>query len=429
MIETRTQKTISKILLYTLYVVVFVWVISNDIITVKDSPGYLDMHINRSAVYPLFLWILKNSTGTLFAFATVFLQMSLGIIAVETLRKSIQTTLKSHWFFTIVLSAILLIPYVYNQRVANHFLSEAIAYPLYLLVISRGILGMATKQRKYFYQLLPLYLVLLLTRSQFLFLFPVLLVTIIIISYTARRFKKYALITVLLVCVPLAYTILDKTYHKAVHGHFVSTPWTGIHLMAPGLFLSHPEDVAIFSNENDKAFFAKLNDTLRKRKLNIHTLPKGKEPITVFIEEYAAIPNGTIYNVGKELVPYTTLNEQYIQLDAITKRLALPLITQNFKAYMVLFIQNFTYPFGSSKVLLLWLLTLGFSLYLYVVYKSNTFLIITFLQTALFCNVAIVAIGMYTIKRFMFYNDWIVFLLLFVLFDYAWKYIKMTTKT
>jgi O-antigen ligase len=53
-----------------------------------------------------------------------------------------------------------------------------------------------------------------------------------------------------------------------------------------------------------------------------------------------------------------------------------------------------------------------------VVYK-----VVSLLSILTLANVALVALGMHTIKRFTFYNDWVLFLIVFILMD---AYIKQS---
>lgn len=414
MISTKLFSNTYKFALYILLSLVFVWIISHDIGISKDSDGYLQALINRSAAYPLFLKTMKFLFGSFFNSATIIIQGIIGVVAIASFVNSLKKTMKMDAFWYILMAAVLSIPYVYNQNVANMFLSEALAYPLYLLVISKLILGFSLNEKKYFWQAVPLLLVLLLTRSQFLYLIPI----CILILLWLFSFKNTILLLCTFLIVPLMSSVLDKTYHYFEHDEFISTPWTSLHLLTPALFVADADDISLFEKPIERTLFSKLHDTLSKRKLNLYTLSSKKDPIGVFTNRYSDIANGTIYNFGKLVVaPTGSENERYIALEKQTIALVLPLILKNFKQWVSLYMKNFILGFGNAKQLLLTLIILCFCVIKYIKTNSAIFGIITLCLSFVIANIALVAIGMHTIKRFTFYNDWVLFLIVFILLN------------
>ncbi|MFC7358327.1 hypothetical protein ACFQO1_11560 [Jejudonia soesokkakensis] len=408
----------AKLFDYLLFVIVFIVVMSRNVVLFTDSPGYIDQDIIRSPIYPLFLNFTEGLSSTNFNTVTAFFQVILGLLAIHVFMNVIRKVVQLHWFCYLLLTIIVVSPYVYNHTIANRFLSEALAYPLYLVVVSRFLLLIAFYKKKYLWQGILFLFILLLTRTQFLFLVPIASIVCFYLGFSEKKIKKWILPISLLILLPFITQLADKTYHKLQHGVFISTPWTGIHLVAPAMFVADEEDRSLFTSEREKLFFSTLYASLAEKELNINHLSKENalESSAYYRENFTKIANRTIYEEGKMIVAANEPElKRFIAVENITKEMALPLITDNFKKWCKVYIQNYILGFGTARTTLLYVLILGFSLVM--VYKRSNSIskILTFVMTLLLANVAIVAIGMYTIKRFTFYNDWVIFLVVFIL--------------
>ncbi len=408
-----------KYSLYVIYLIVFVIVISRPIAFFPDSEGYLDMHINRLPLYPLLLKSVQAVATESFSLIVIVLQALLGLYSVHYCVKVFKSNLNIHLIWYIILAVLLLAPYVYNHIIANRFLSEAIAYPLYLLVITRIINSFFTENRNYLLRTLPFLFLLLLTRSQFLFLIPISIFVLLYISYRKQSYKSNLGLFILLIIFPVLTSTADRIYHWYAHDHFVTTPWTGIHLLTPAMYVADKSDGHVFSSEKEKIFFDEIYNHLEQKKLNIHHIDsKEQDDTAYYISNYAAIANGTIYNEGKEMFATgLTENEKYIALDRLTKRMSLPLVIDNFGSWFRIYLKNFIHAFQNARYMVLFLILLCFSLVKLKKHTSNTIKFIAIGSLLTLSNAALVAIGMHTLKRFTFYNDWIIFLIIFALLD------------
>jgi len=409
-----------KTLLYLVFAVVFFLVMRQEVVLFSDSGGYIDGDIIRSPTYPLFLDILQGVFGSYFNTATAFFQVIFGFIAVYYFITSLKKALKLHPLWLLLMALLVLSPYVYNHHVANRFLSEALSYPLYLLVVSRFFLLLAKGEKRYVWQAIPLLFLLVLTRNQFLYIVPIALLSIGWLAYSAKAYKRWLFPALALIVLPFVSSLADKTYHSIRHDAFVSTPWTGLHLLTPAMFVADKEDGTIFTSEKEKRLFDSLYSSLAKKQLNIHHLPPedASQATAVYRENFSDIANHTIYDEGKEIVaPNETVNNKYIFLDAVTKSMAMPLIMDNFGPWLKVYLQNFVFAFGTARDVLLILILLGFGIFILLKNKSIDAKIIMLACSLLLANAAIVSIGMHTIKRFTFYNDWVVFLIIFILIN------------
>lgn len=416
-----------KYILLSILVIVFVVAINNPVEVFPDSEGYLNMEIYRSAGYPVFLWILKSISGSYLDLATIFVQLLIGMFAIYSFVSRLKKLLVLHPFWYLLLTLIIAIPYVHNHQVGNSYLSEALTYPLYLLVTIGFLESVVTQSIRKIWLSLPILLVLIITRSQFLFMVPIAILIIIWISLEQKTFKKNTWLFLVLLAFPILTSILDKGYHQLKHGHFVNTPWTGIHLLTPAFYVADENDYSLYDNPEQIQFFKYIYVELNRKNLNIHNLDQeGQVDETAFyIEHFSEIANHTIFDSGKVLVGTNlSTDEQYISVDKLTKKMSFPLILDNIEPWSKIYIKNSIHAFGNSRYALLYLIIFIFGIVGVLKTERVEYRLITLLSLFTFGNVALVAIGMHTIKRFTFYNDWVLFFILFILMDGYLKHRK-----
>ncbi|WP_026753719.1 hypothetical protein [Sediminibacter sp. Hel_I_10] len=409
-----------KPILLSILSVVFIIVVLRPIHFFPDSQGYLQMEIYRSAGYPIFLWLLKQISGNHLGPVTVLTQISIGLIAIYIFITHLKKHLKIHAIWVLFLTIIIATPYVYNHNIANNYLSEALSYPLYLIVALCYILGLIRHSKTHLWIGLSLLFLLIQTRSQFMFLVPIGLLIILWAAYKTNSFKSHGLLFLVCLIFPLFTFLTDKTYHKIVHHHFESTPWTGIHVISPAFYVANENDSILFDNPNERQFFNAIFTELRQKKLNIHHLELSGEDdeTSYYIKNFTNIANHTVFDDGRTLMKDgLSKEENYIAIDQLTKKMTLPLVIDNLVAYSKLYIKNFINAFGNSRYALLYLMLLVFSCIGMFRLNTTAFKILSLTTLMTIANIGLVAIGMYTIKRFTFYNDWVIFLALFILMD------------
>jgi len=405
---------------YLLFAMVLVFTLTKPIQPHNDSEGYLTMSIIRSAPYPILLAALKHLFGSFFNFATIFFQVCLGIFAVGFLMNTIKKHITLHNFWYLFLTLILLLPYVYHHAIANGFLSEALAYPLYLIAVAQYITLLNTQQNKNFIYLFTTLFILILTRKQFLFLVPIGILILMYVSFKTKNYKKHIWVFAVFLCVPFFVSIADKTYHKIKHNHFVSTPWSGIHFITPAFYVADEEDISLYNTPEERLLFSETYKQLALKQLNIHNLDSldRSDNIMPYITHYSEIANHTVLPAGiHATATNNTEDEVYIAVDILTLKMTLPLIRDNFKAWLNLYIKNIIHAFGNAKYLLIYLILLVYALVSLIRKKTKQSEIISLVLLLTFSNIILVAIGMHTLKRFTFYNDWTLFLVLFILLE------------
>ena len=408
------SKQFTKVLLL-IFVVATFYAVLGGVQIYNDSEGYLNMSIIRLPVYALLVQVFyqENLPVILVIFQMTSVCISIYLL-VNNLRKNLN--LSPGWL--LLLACILLYPCVFGEKIANAVLSEAIAYSLYLLVIHFFSLTLFTEKTKFVRWSLPILFLLLLTRGQFVFLVPIALVLLLWIGFKKKIWRRNLILIVLTVILPFLVSLTDKTYHLAANGHFIHTPWTGIHLLTPVLFVSQAEDVTLFKDKEEREFYNAIFAKLWERKLNIyHPDLAGIDKPYLYREKFTRIANWTINDYGKEILNNSlSEDEKYIEIERLTMKMAPPLIIKNFREWTKLNFKNFLTGFGNLTMFSFYIILLVFCGVLLGRGRHGNNLRILFFGTVLtIANMATVAVGMHTIKRFTFYNDWIFFLAVFLL--------------
>ncbi|MBC8754311.1 hypothetical protein H2O64_06485 [Kordia sp. YSTF-M3] len=410
----------SNIAIGILFLITLVVVLRNPIVYFPDSTGYLNMHIIRAPGYPLFLQFMKLLFGTGFDTATIVFQAIFGCFSIYFFIHKLRSHQLINDFFSVCFAIILLFPFVSGGKIANSILSEAIAYSLYLLIIGYYISFFISKNKKQLLYALPLLALLLITRYQFIYLVPLGLLLIFWVSFKKREFKKYSIQIALFLLLPLVVSLIDKTYHKITHDHFVSTPWTGMNLITPVLFVADAEDEAIFETEQEKEFFRNTYKDLATEKMNINhlELAQNETPTLFYISNFARITMGPIFKNGNaSLDPTLSENEKYIALNKMTSKMVKPLVFDNFSKWKRIYVRNMLFGFGGIKQALLYFL-LAFCSFFALLKRDQAAYKVLFVISLLFIsNIIVVAIGMHAVVRFTFYNDWVLFLTIFILLN------------
>ena len=149
------------------------------------------MDIYRSAGYPLFIALHKFLFGSKYISFLIFRQFVLIIYSVFNLKNKIALHLKLSKRQSFFILLLLLAPVFYEIKVINVVLSEALAYPLYLLIVGNLFDFIATKHFKNIVYSCLLFLILIQVRGQFMFLVVVMLFAVLISKEPLSKIDFY----------------------------------------------------------------------------------------------------------------------------------------------------------------------------------------------------------------------------------------------
>jgi hypothetical protein len=314
---------------------------------------------------------------------------------------------------------LLLVPIFYEIKVINVVLSEAIAYPLYLLTIGHLFDFIATKNFKNLIYSSLLLLTLIQIRGQFMFLVVVSIIAILISEKTNNYNKKHWIAFLMTLAIPFLSIGFDILFHKIQHNKTTTTPWTGIQIVSLPLFVSDKDDYKVLNTKQEKEYFKYVYSNLEKKKLLLNQIPEEQfTKIDFYFANYVKIANGTVGNVGELFFKdKSTNNELVIENDKMASSITIPLIKNNFINWFKLYFQNIAKGIGNVKYVLIILFLLLFS-FLKLKKENNITIKLIFIGTLLILgNTSIVALAEPTTSRYLFYNNWILLSIVMLLFE------------
>lgn len=401
-------------------------------IVCHDTIAYNKMRINLLPIYP----ILYRGLGYIFEPETRnMLMMSLYLLLTLPTIHWFVWQLKKHFQInklTIVTALIAMYVPIYAKEhmyIMNNLGTEGFSFALYLIILMNFYKGFVLRNKKNRWYTLFFIATICLLRGQFKFLFPLLLVYEIAFQVKTKKFKWQILS--LLIAVPLLTNLVDATYHKVLHGKFVTSPFTFITLNSIPMFVSDYEDVHLFEDEYTKDFFMYLHHRLSYKNM-LYSKYKNQSLDSIYQVYYNNMPvicNQTIHTEGN-LFLWQVKNEDgdwsWVYNERLNKKMMPILVKDNFDKWFRLCWRNFIECFrGWIGMLLVIGLFIYISFQLLFKKLNNEKLFIWFLLAIIITNAVVVAIAIHAIERFFFYNYWVVFFVIFMLykqFKNKWNY-------
>jgi len=410
-----------RILSIVIYGVLCIFVFLKGAIYFPDSHGFLSMDFHRSIGYKSILKILTSVFGNSFYIPLLLLQLGLLIYASHYLVTTVSKHFKLHYIWSLILRLLIIAPAFYLHNVVNTILSEGITYPMFLVFVALIFKGFVQSSYRHYCYAFLLLLALLLTRGQFIAMVPMLLVLFVLEGFQTTFNKQRWLLIAAVILLPFVSGLIGKTYNKMVYGHFETPPFNNVSLISSAFFVADKDDENLFSSPTEKEFFSQVYNSLDTLSLTKEAIKKSEEPMySVFHNNYSKVCNLSVHETGKTYFKEQGLdaNRQLIAVNDLAGTMVMPLIKNNFKDWLKLYIDNLKNAFGSAKNLLLFLILLITSL-VYILKKHQSdvakFIFATVLMV--FANTTIVPLAAHSIKRYLFYTDWILFAILILLLN------------
>jgi hypothetical protein len=415
----RKNISLESKVIAVLFILLFIYFILQPALYSPDTYSYIGGYIYRSPVYVIFLRIFQFIFGSFFDYSVVGFQLILGFSCIYIIYKNLSTLLKLKLWQKILVFLVLIFPYFPPLSIGNNITSEGISYPLYLVMISFAIDFLYREKDKSVYLFSIVFIVLSLTRGQFFIVAPILAFLFILRERKSIFSQKNILLLALILLIPFIANTLDKSYHKIIHGHFVTTPFSFVNAMTLPLFVSHKEDVESLKNKDHKVIFSKTHSTIEQLGLLNANIDKGNsEKYKIFHQNVPIICNQTFHKTGLDHYENvdTTPNKNAVLIEQASKEMLPILVSNNFRAYISLYFTSIQHGFKS-------IFALGFVLLIFIYsgfLSLKNFTIengILFLSTLLIIsNAMIVAFASHSIIRYLFYNYFFGIILLIILF-------------
>jgi len=228
-----------------------------------DSESYISNGIFRSPIYPL----LISASTKLFGSAVykpvivcqIFLVMLGAIYLSNVLRKAYTLSERTQT----VIVAILVLPYL--MKWGNFLLTQGVAYGLLLLVVAHFLQwGFRQSWMNWLWGLFFL-AICVLTRRQFVFMYPVGVFLVLLIAYVKKQALSKSIACLLVLVGSFFMTdALEKTYHYVVHGKYTTVPFLGIQLAVAPMYLATEVDANLFQDPLEKDVFIKAYQKMKQ---------------------------------------------------------------------------------------------------------------------------------------------------------------------
>jgi len=235
-------------------------------VLIADSPTYLSPSPYRTPIYPLFLAALKFLSPGHFMGLAVFIQTALAMSGALLFCRALKARLGWNAAMTLSAYVLLLLPLFkiplcpLGQEIGNTIASEGLAYPAFLGLCAAGLRALCEPA---FRTLLPLAFACAFCaaiRPQLLFTYPLFL-SAVLTAWHKKAVAPLKLGTALLALLLFhgAFSLSQKIYSG-----FSPNPFTRQQLLTTVLYVSGPEDAALFETSEDsatiKAVFSRIEE-------------------------------------------------------------------------------------------------------------------------------------------------------------------------
>lgn len=369
-----------------------------------DTGSYLTASAVRSALYPLLLklnsWLFGPNNFQLLVLA----QLAYGILGSIFLAHKIRKLFGLNLWAIPPLLLCLLAPYYGPGRFGNSVMTEALCYPTFLLAsacLFEGVIGKNSRHLLYF---LGLTAILILTRRQFLFLYPVFGLLLVYLVLCERKAFKLGLLTVAFIGSIIFTHLLERTYQYFTQGNFSTIPFTGIQLIVAPMYIAKDSDIQLFDTDLERRIFKDIRQQLQQKKLSFTALNKTSffdfSVYANFYENYNAICWETISPTFSK----NGIGDPY-QLDTMTRDMAIKLIHENWQPYLTLYLLNIVFNVGGLYYCLLLAILGLFALIQHYQYRDALSLGCLLALTLSAANYSLVALVEPVLRRYSAYTD------------------------
>ncbi|WP_298902673.1 hypothetical protein [uncultured Psychroserpens sp.] len=415
--------------LWVIYLIVFLFVVTNDAIYSPDTRSYINALPYRHLGYVIFLKVFKFIFSGFFDLSVLIFQAAFTLTAVHLFLKKISQILKINSIARIALLIILLFPFFKPLSVANNICPEGISYGLYLLFVVYGLEILFNENRKKWIAFIIIYLALTLTRGQFI-LMPFIIAFVYIFNNKSKRPRRSIILkSALIISLPFFLSLIDSTYHKLKDGIFMTTPFGFVAASGSAFYVSESSDIDSIESVNDKTVFKLCYAKLSQEKLLLSQQDNAQSDAlnyNYFHNKVPEICNQTVHYLGKDFYyQKEILNENntklahakaYYNIEKTCRNITLTLINSNFKKWMRIYYANISHGFYSSVFFLLVLGVFLFSLIKFLFHPDNKLILLLFVLSAFtLSNAMLIAFASHSIIRYLFYNYVLIFISVIIL--------------
>lgn len=236
----------------------------------NDSEQYLQMHIHREPLYPLFLQLMRWLLGENYLICmgicqNLFMAVAIWLLAITVCR---QFRLSCLWGFLFALLQVFphLMTWYFSVMgifITNSVMSEALAFPLFTIWIMNALQLLWNGRRRDVWGTLLCSLLLSLTRSQMMVTILVFMLLMIYRGITAVEKRKLCYFACVFLLVAAAFgvrTLAVRSYNLIYNGHFINNTYGNVNLLTNMIYASDREMGEAITDEQTRMFFYEIFD-------------------------------------------------------------------------------------------------------------------------------------------------------------------------
>ncbi len=410
----KIKKNIMEILIFMGVLTILYY--SSDPVYYSDSSRYINGSLLDPPMYSSIIFILQNLFGKLES-VVVFQTLLIGF-GIIYFTRTISVILNLNSFIKIIVSLLLFVPIL---KFYDNVLTEPISYAFTLLFVSCVIKLIYNFNFKNLILTILFAISLLLTRNQFLFLYPVILLLffgIFIINKSKKKVAKLLISSFLVIVITHNLIILINTYlnQDSFNKEYVTknNNWkeslTYISLgpsyfvFIDAIYISSIKDVKLFENQNHQKTLTKIFNEMDDQK----SLAKYYDGRGHFSKSFS-----DIRDYSQDLL-LDLAKEENTSVSNLKKEIALTLISANFGKYIKQIFKKFydsTWLFVFIPFFILISSLIGF-----LKNKSRLSLVTIFVSSFVLANHSLVYIFGRVQPRYLIYSDFIFIVFIFLFF-------------
>ena len=397
-----------------------------------DTETYFNGTLIRSPLYPFVINVFRFLCGNSFEYWLVAFQLILGGWAIHTFCSVVSRQFSLPPWGVLVTLALAASPYFgLSIQTGNAILGEGLAYPLFLFAIYFLIRGLTEKSFRSIGIFVLFSVLLVLTRKQFLFLYPIAFFLIGYFFFNGGGRAKTLYLLMILVVGGFSASFIEYANNYLRHNHFSPTSYTGIQLITMAIYVSKSTDILAIRDEQQAKLFQEIYSRTNQKKITLDTLADARQNqfINKFQHFYTNYPDimTTVTRAVEDvyLGKSFTGDEGRITVERETTRLAFTLIQENPRRYAMMYLLNVSYGLGGHGIgdgygirgnyFVLLQLVAVLLLCAYSIrhrQKRPAAVVMIFLLLLHFANIAQVALVVPALDRYTFYTSTVLMVLL-----------------
>jgi hypothetical protein len=377
---------------------------SSDPLIYPDSNRYLSGNLHDPPLYSSIISVMQLTFGTLnsvIVLQTLFIGFSI-IYFVRTLTTQFNLDLATKT----IISLFLFMPIIQFYR---HLLTESFSYAFSLLFVSFIFKLIYDLNYKNLIWSTIFVIVLLLTRNQFLFLYPVILLLYsgILILHNSKKTLSWLIISFLsIVLIHNSVLNLNRYINQDSFKNQNSSDRSAfLFTFIDAIYISSSKDIKSFENQNIQKTLTKIFEEMDKQKALLKYY-NGRGHFGLSLKDIRIYSNPLLKNLAIQ---------EKTDVISLKKEISIKLITANFEKYIKHIFKKF-YDSAWLFVFVPFFMLLA-SLINFIKHKSRFSLIVIFLSSFALANHSIVYLFGRVQPRYFIYTDFILLIFIFLTFS------------